>query len=97
MRPVILVSCLCVLLSSCAARPDHGGWQNGALPPQQWSRDYAACRAAAERDLLRGEYVDPEAQRSSNPMRQAEAQRQTTSVSSQIASCMRGLGYQQLK
>lgn len=87
-RPLFL--CLPLLLAACAGKP---AWVNPALPKEQYSHDYAACRRYAEEQIPPSDYVEPGEERNSDPMRQVDRDDTRKRYNAYLALCMTAKGY----
>lgn len=81
-------------LAACAAKPD---WVNPSLSKERASADYAACRRYADSQIPPGDYMDPDDQRSSNPMRQIDRDDARKQFGVYVAMCMEDKGYHRVK
>jgi len=77
-----------VSLAGCAA---HAPWVNTKLPKSQWDKDWSTCKRAAE--YRTSGMKDWDAPTSSDPWADYDRQKAKEVISSQVASCMIGLGY----
>lgn len=97
-RPAVFV--LCLFAAACSGRVSGGQWHHPTRSSDQWTADYAACRAEAtklvERELSTGgrSYVE----RNQTQLQAKLSQFSATKRRDELAeTCMRRQGYSRAK
>ena len=79
---------LVLALSACAAQVP---WVNSRVPPDQWDKDWSACKRAAEYHA--GGMRDWEDPNRMDPLAEYDRQHASSQIADEVSSCMIGRGY----
>ena len=85
-----ITTALILILPLAACASTTVPWSNPDVPKEQWSRDYAGCRRAADRD---SGWRDDDSASGSSPFREYDRQQAQKRYSASLSSCMIDRGY----